>query len=331
MSLTGTDALALPELHELVNARGDRVQLCSFGARVASIQLELKGGRRQVTLGYPRLADYLDDRYFVGATIGRCANRIRGARLPVGHRCFRLTANDGANQLHGGPNGFHRRYWFVGGGATARHVEYCLQSPDGDAGYPGNLRASVRLSWNDERELSIRYAASTDLPTHVNLTNHTYFNLDGAGFDVLGHRVRIQADSITDVGPELLPTGALLPVEGTALDLRRSTALATLVGSGDRRVALAGGADFNYVLTGEEPAAAVTGSRGDLELEVHTTCPGLQLYSGQNLGAPFAPFAAFCLETQYFPDSPNQPRFPPTLLEPGRLYSESTTYRFFEP
>lgn len=324
-------ACARPDLavHELVNARGDRIRLLNFGARIAAIDLELRGGPRRVTLAYPNKDDVLADRYFLGATIGRYCNRIRNARLPVGDRSWRLLANNGPHQLHGGPEGFHRRFWALGGDANSGHAEYRLCSPHGDQGFPGELEASVRFSWNDARELEIRYSASTDRPTHVNLSNHTYFNLDAAP-DVLDHHVSIDADAITEVDAELLPTGDYLPVAGTALDLRKGLSLRRLVESADSRVTNARGADFNYVLNGNDRAAVVRSKGGKLSLSVSTTCPGLHLYGGQNLGAPFLPCQGLCLETQYFPDSPNHPDFPSTLLAPGQIYSESTLYRFVE-
>jgi aldose 1-epimerase len=315
--------------HDLVNSHGDRVRLLNFGARIASIQLELRDGPRRVTLGYDDPRDYLADRYFLGATVGRYCNRIRDARLPVQGREWRLVPNSGAHQLHGGAGGFHRRFWRLAAGADPCHAEYRLLSPHGDQGYPGALEARVRFAWNDARELAIRYRASTDRPTHVNLSNHSYFTLDGAT-DVLGHVCSVNADSITDVDPALLPTGRYLGVAGTDVDLRGGASLSRINESPDPRIASAGGMDFNYVLNGKEPAAMVSSPKGDLHLTVTTTCPGLQLYGGQNLGTPFAPCQGLCLETQYFPDSPNQPHFPSTLLMPGHTYRESTVYRFTE-
>jgi aldose 1-epimerase len=329
--VNAVDSDAEPGLaaHDLVNSHGDRVRLLNFGARIASIELELRHGPRRVTLGYEDPRDYLTDRYFIGATVGRYCNRIRDARLPVHGREWRLVPNNGAHHLHGGAEGFHRRFWRVAAGADRRHAEYELRSPHGDQGYPGALDARVRFEWNDARELAIRYQASTDQPTHVNLSNHSYFTLDGAA-DVLGHVCSVNADSITEVDQALLPTGRYLDLAGTDLDLRGGAALSRAYESRDPRIASAAGMDFNYVLNGKEPAATVRSPQGDLCLTVSTTCPGLQLYSGQNLGTPFAPCQGLCLETQYFPDSPNQPHFPSTLLMPGDSYRESTVYRFTE-
>jgi aldose 1-epimerase len=322
-----SDAEVRLSVHELVNTHGDRVRLLNFGARIASIELELRDGPRRVTLGYEDPRAYLSDPYYLGATVGRYCNRIRDARLPVRGRVWRLVPNSGAHQLHGGAEGFHRRFWQAVGDADLRHAEYRLLSPHGDQGYPGALEARVRFEWNDARELAIRYRATTDRPTHVNLSNHSYFKLDSAA-DVLGHVCTVNADRITEVDEALLPTGRLLDVAGTAFDLRGEAPLGRVCERRDPRIVNAGGVDFNYVLNGAEPAAIVSTAPGDLSLAVSTTCPGLQFYSGQNLGSPFSPYQGLCLETQYFPDSPNQPHFPSTLLMPGRTYRESTFYRF---
>jgi aldose 1-epimerase len=325
---TPDPGLAL-ETHELLNSQGDRVSLLSFGARVSGIDLELEDGPRRVTLGYSCLPDWVADRYFVGATIGRCSNRIRDARFELDGALHVLMPNEGAHQLHGGPAGFHRRNWRRNGNADPGQAAFSLVSPDGEQGYPGELEATVRYTWNDQRELTVSFSATTNRPTHVNLCNHSYFNLDGAGGDILEHDILIDAESITETDTEFLPTGALADITDTTLDLRNDTRISTLCNSDDPRIANAGGCDFNYVLPGwEGPVARLTSSRGDLVMTVATTCPGLQFYTGQHLGPPFRRFGGLCLETQYFPDTPNQPAFPSTQLVPGQVYTASTTYRF---
>lgn len=301
--------------------------MLNFGARIVAVQLELPDGLRNVALGYADPRSYLDDRFFLGATVGRFCNRIRAAQFSIGAAQYSLAANEGIHQLHGGPRGFDRLYWHIDN-ADASEVSFRLVSADGDQGYPGNLQVIVRYQWDDDRCLRIRYRASCDMPTFVNLSNHSYFNLDANAATVLGHSVRIDADSFTDIDDEKLPTGDLAPVAGTDLDLRCGRTIRELVESAEPYLQSARGPDLNYVLNKNPVVATVRNTSGDLSLSVGTSCPGLQLYSGQYLEAPFKPYAGLCLESQYFPDSPNQPAFPSTLLQPGETFDEFTEYRF---
>ena len=329
MAIVAPDKLPEFVTHELVNRHGDRVRLLNYGARVCSLTLQLADGPRNVVLGYGDPRDYLADDAFLGATIGRYSNRIGNASFSIDGRHYRLSAGDGKHQLHGGPGGFHRRFWNVGGGASASNVEFCLESPDGDQGFPGSLRACVRYAWTDDRILLVTFAATADKMTHVNMTNHSYFNLDGKG-QVHDHFIRIAADAVTAVDSELIPNGTLEPVSGTDLDLASPVRIGRLFDSEHPLLRAGGGPDLNYVLGDSEPAATLIGSRQDLKLDVWTTCPGLQFYAGQNLGPSFGACAGACLETQYFPDSPNQPGFPRTLLLPGQLYNETTRFALTE-
>ncbi len=314
--------------HRLVNRRGDEVVLLDAGARIASMRLQLDDGPRDVILSYPDARDFLEDRYFLGGTIGRFANRIRNSTFELDGERVTLARNEGPHQLHGGPDGFHTRRWNIEPGAGQKQVAYRLRSSDGDQGYPGNVDARVQFDWSDDRELDIRYAVTTDRTTHVNLTNHAYFNLGAGARDVLDHRIAINAGHYTELDGASLPTGAVLPLAGSELDLRTPKAVRDLVEGRDARLRAARGADFNYVLSGDSPAATLLSPDGDLELAVHTSCPGIQLYTGQFLAAPFAPYAGLCLETQYFPDTPNQPAFPSTRLGPGQTWRETTSFRF---
>jgi len=302
--------------------------LLDFGARVASIRLQLESGPRDVVLAYPDAHAYLADRYFLGGTIGRYGNRIRNATFDMDGAPVTLSANEGAHHLHGGSQGFHQRRWSM----TAKHgeqrVEYRLRSPDGDQGYPGNVDARVVFGWSDERELEITYTATTDRPTHVNLTNHAYFNLGASSPDILDHRVAIHADHYTVLDEAFLPTGEIRDLAGTALDLRTPRTVRDLLAGGDASVRAARGADVNYVLSNAPAAATVLSPEGDLEMTVRTSCPGLQFYTGQYLAAPFHPYAGLCLESQHFPDAPNQATFPSTRLDPGQTWTETTTYHF---
>lgn len=313
--------------HDLVNRHGDRVRLLNFGARICSVVLNLRTGPRDVVLGFADTARYLADEAFLGATIGRYSNRIGNGRFLIDDRPYFLTANDGPHQLHGGPEGFFRRFWKVGGGASDSSVEFCLESQDGDQGFPGRVRACTRYSWTDDRELLINYSATTDKSTHVSLTNHSYFNLDGFG-QVLDHFIQISSDAVTEVDDDLIPTGEIQPVGGSGLDLATPVQLRDLAAVEHPLIRAGGGPDLNYILDGSDTAATLESSQRDLRLEVSTTCPGLQLYAGQHLGQPFGAWAGVCLETQYFPDSPNHAQFPSTLLLPGQLYSESTRFTF---
>ena len=312
----------------LRNARGDRVTLLNYGARLTRIELRLPDGIRNVILGYEDSAGYLTDPYFMGATVGRTCNRIAGARFNLGGVDYPLDANEGENHLHGGAGGFHHRHWSIDTAVPDDTGRFRLRSADGDQGYPGTLEASVTYRWTDERELVIRLEAETDRPTHVNMTNHAYFNLAAGGADVLGHRLHIASRQILQVNEDLLPTGDFLDVAGSGLDLRQPAALRDVIESRHPLVVRTGGMDFNYILGESGGRAELESPNGDLCLRMTTTCPGLQVYGGQKLGPPFAPHRGLCLEPQHFPDTPNRPAFPTTLLAPGERYSQTTRYRF---
>ena len=322
------DARMAVSAHRLVNRHGDEVALLDVGARIASIRLQLNDGPRDVVLSYPDARDFLEDRYFLGGTIGRFANRIRNSTFELDGERVTLAQNEGAHHLHGGPDGFHRRRWTTEPGASGKQVAFRLLSPDGDQGYPGNVDARVQYEWSDDRELEIRYTVTSDRPTHVNLTNHAYFNLGTAARDVLDHRIAIDADHYVDVDESFLPTGVIRSLARSELDLRTPKTVRELVEGRDARLRAARGADFTYVVPGEA-AATLQSPDGSLELSVHSTCPGIQLYTGQYLSTPFRPYAGLCLEAQYFPDSPNHPAFPSTRLDPGQTWTAMTSYRFF--
>ncbi len=312
----------------LTNARGDRVTLLNFGARLTGIELQLPNGPRNVIVGYEDAADYLTDLYFMGATVGRFCNRIAGSRFILDGVEYSLDANEGRNHLHGGAGGFHARLWSSDSEVPDDTARYRLLSADGDQGYPGTLEAIVTYQWTDDRELVIELEAETDRPTHVNMTNHAYFNLAPDDADVLGHRLQVGSRQILQVDEELLPTGELLNVIDTELDLRQPRALQDVVGSQHPLIVRTGGLDFNYVLEASGGRAELESPNGDLCMQLTTTCPGLQVYGGHMLGPPFAPNGGMCLEPQHYPDTPNQSDFPATLLVPGERYSQMTRYRF---
>jgi aldose 1-epimerase len=263
------------------------------------------GRQANVVLGFESPDDYRDNPRYLGAIVGRCANRIAGARFTLDGKTYQLAANIGPNHLHGGVKGFDQRVWRAACGASDLELRY--QSPDGEEGYPGTLDVQVRYTLTDRNELVVEYHATTDKPTPINLTQHSYFNLAGDG-DVLDHLLQIDADAITAVDDNSIPTGALMPVAGTAFDFRAPTRI------GARRD---GSYDHNFVLHG---SVRVVEPESGRTLDVQTTEPGMQLYTGYSRG--------LCLETQHFPDSPNQPAFPSTILRPGSEYRSRTVFSF---
>lgn len=335
----------------LRNARGMEVRVAGYGGAILSVKVPDRQGRPgDVVLGFDRLDQYVADRAYFGALIGRYANRIRGGRFRLDGREYALPVNDGANHLHGGPGGFHKVAWDAepfdddghGTGVRLRHT-----SPDGEEGYPGTLDVEVIYRLTEDNELVIDYRARTDAATPVNLTQHTYFNLTGdPSKDVLGHELELFADRFTPVDGGLIPTGELAPVDGTPFDFRRAAPLGARIGEADPRLVQAGGYDHNFVLDGDGNgdgdggapalAARVRDPGSGRVLEVLTTEPGMQFYSGNYLdgstrgkgGQAYGYRSGFCLEPQRFPDSPNQPAFPPTILHPGETYHSRTVYRF---
>ncbi|MFG2078578.1 aldose epimerase family protein [Nonomuraea maritima] len=287
-----------------------RAEVLTYGAVVRS--LEVSGV--DVVLGLDTLDDYLTRSRYFGAVVGRFGNRIAGGRFVLDGVEYRLPVNNGPNSLHGGTEGFDSKVWTIAG-RSDDSVTLTLTSPDGDQGYPGTLTASVTYTLADDA-LRIDYAVETDAPTVVNLTNHSYFNLKGEG-DVLDHVVRMDAPHYLPVDDDKIPTGELAPVKGTPFDFTEPHVV------GERN----GGAyDHCFVLDG---GATVTA--GGLTMEVTTTEPGVQFYTGSMLDAaatPYGPFAGLCLETQHFPDSPNRPEFPSTVLRPGERRTSTTSYRF---
>ncbi|MEQ4718287.1 aldose epimerase family protein [Nonomuraea sp. B19D2] len=288
-----------------------RAEVLTYGAIVRS--LEVSG--RNVVLGLETLEDYQTRSRYFGAVVGRYGNRIANGRFTLDGAEYRLPLNNGAASLHGGIEGFDKKVWTVeertGGSLTLK-----LISPDGDQGYPGTLTAWVTYTLEDDA-LRIDYAMETDAPTVVNLTNHSYFNLKGEG-DVRDHVVQLDAEHYLPVDEHKIPTGELAPVKGTPFDFTEPHAVAERYD---------GQYDHCFVLNGEH--CKVTA--GGLTMEVTTTEPGVQFYTGSMLDGettPYGPFAGLCLETQHFPDSPNKPHFPSTVLRPGERRTSTTTYKF---
>ncbi|MYY06704.1 MULTISPECIES: aldose epimerase family protein [unclassified Streptomyces] len=298
---------------------GTRVRVLTYGGIVQSAEVpDRDGARDEIALGLPDLASYQEytGPYF-GALVGRYANRIGGAAFELDGRTHHLTRNEGRNHVHGGASGFDKRVWDareVEGG-----VELSLVSADGEEGFPGRVELTAAYTLDQGGALRIAYRAVTDAPTVLNLTNHTYWNLAGAGSgSALGQRLRIAAGAVTPVDAESLPTGEFLPVEGTRFDFREPRPVTREY-------------DHNFVLDaqGPLPAAELYDEVSGRVLTVTTTEPGLQLYTADHFdGRPFGPCAGIALETQHFPDSPNRPEFPSTVLRPGAEYASTTVYGF---
>ncbi|UOX92544.1 galactose mutarotase [Amycolatopsis sp. FBCC-B4732] len=314
--------------YTLTHPGGLTVRILDYGAVIQSIESPDRDGRREdVVLGYPDLAGYVANnhpdaaRVFLGAAIGRFANRIAGGTFTLDGVRHRVPQNDGKNSLHGGPAGFDTRVWSAT--VLPDGVRLTLISPDGDQGYPGCLTTEVTYRLEAPGRLHIGYRATTDAPTVVNLTNHTYWNLAGAG-DMHDHHVEIAANHFCPTDAGLIPLGAPVPVAGTPFDFRRPSRIGARIGSGDPQLRLADGYDHNWVLAEGAPFAARAWdpASGRL-LTVRTTEPGLQFYSGNHLPERGAGFA---LEAQHFPDSPNHPDFPTTVLRPGETYHQETVY-----
>ena len=281
-------------------------RITNYGGIIMSLLVPDRSGRRaNVVLGFETPEEYAANPRYLGAIVGRYANRIANAQFTLDGKTYRLAANNGANHLHGGVTGFDKRVWRAACDATSLELRYL--SPDGEEGYPGNLDVRVTYTVSDDNELIVEYFATTDQATPVNLTQHSYFNLAGDG-EVRDHLLQIDADAITAVDDHLLPTGVRAPVVGTPYDFRALTPI------GSRR---AGNYDHNFVLKG---GVRVVEPRSGRTLDVQTTEPGMQLYTGYSRG--------LCLETQHFPDSPNQPSFPSTILRPGTEYRSRTVLTF---
>lgn len=335
------------ELYTLRNAHGMEAKVTNYGGVIVSLTAPDRNGTlRDVVLGFPTLAPYESESPYFGALIGRYGNRIAGGRFTLDGRTYTLARNNGPNSLHGGEKGFDKRLWDAQPFRTdtSQGLVLTRTSPAGEEGYPGTLRVRVTYTLSDHDELGFEYEATTDAPTPVNLTQHSYFNLagDGAG-DILGHVVTIDADAYTPVDSTLIPTGEIRRVEGTPFDFRSPHAIGERVGSDDPQLRFGKGYDHNFVLNRKDRAS------GDLEraatvyepgsgrvMEVWTTEPGLQFYSGNFLdgtltgknGVVYRHRYGFAMETQHFPDSPNQPGFPSTILRPGERYHSRTVYRF---
>jgi aldose 1-epimerase len=330
-------------LYTLRNRNGLAVQISNYGGAVVSVKTPDRGGRMaDVVLGYNQPQSYADDTVFFGIIVGRYANRIAKGKFSLKGVEYQLAQNNPPNHLHGGVRGFNKVIWSPR--AVSRPdgaaLELSYLSKDGEEGYPGNLSVKVIYVLTNANELRIEYSATTDKETIVNLTNHSYFNLAGAGAgSILQHVLRINASKFTPIDETSIPTGELRPVKGTPFDFTRATVIGTRIDQADEQLRFGKGYDHNFVLNkkGKELsfAAEAYEPKSGRVLEVWTTEPGLQLYTGNFLdsvhgkgGKVYNKRDAFCLEAEHFPDSPNQPSFPSVVLEPNRRYTEMTVYKF---
>jgi aldose 1-epimerase len=315
----------------------------TWGCVITSLRVADRAGvREDIVLGHESLEPYLVNPPYIGAVVGRYANRIAGGQFTLDGQTHKLAANNGPNHLHGGPRGFHRQLWDGRDITTGDKigVEFSRVSPAGEEDYPGNLHVTVSyVLWGDT--VDVEYQATTDTPTVVNLTQHSYFNLGGPSRpDVLAHEVTVHADAFTPVNTTLIPTGAIAPVMGTPFDLRSPALVGVRLKQDHEQLRLGNGFDHNFVLGGSRgtlrAAAVLRDPASGRRLEVSTTEPGVQLYTGQSLdgritgayGRRFTAHAGMCLETQHFPDSPNHPQFPSTVLRPDQRWTSATRWRF---
>ncbi len=332
------------EIYTLTNRNGLTAKVMTYGATLTELIVPDKGGTPgNIVLGFDALEPYLAGPPYFGATVGRVGNRIARGTFTLNGRTYHLATNNGPNHLHGGIKGFDKVVWTaeIVPSNDGQAVKFTYRSPDGEEGYPGTLDATVVYTLTDANELRLDYTATTDKATPVNLTNHSYFNLAGEGSGtILDHVMMIAADHITPVDDTLIPTGKLAPVQGTVFDFTTPTPIGARIDKVP--VAPPVGYDHNYVLRPAPAgrtmrlAARVTEQRTGRTMEVRTTEPAVQFYSGNFLdgtirnrnGVPYQKHAAFCLETQHYPDSVNHPNFPSTILEPGRVYKTTSVYAF---
>ena len=324
------------KLFTLTNSKGMVAKISNYGGIITEIRVPDRNGKiDDVVLGFDNLDQYLKGHPFFGAIAGRVGNRIAKGRFTIDGQEYKLATNNGPNHLHGGLKGFDKVVWIATPSQHGATLELSYHSKDGEEGYPGNLDVTVTYTLTDDNELRIDYTAKTDKATPVNLTNHSYFNLAGGG-DIGNHELYLNADRYTVTDDTLIPTGEIAPVKGTPLDFTKPT----LIGARFDQLKARGGYDDNFVLNSGGKSLALAArayepTTGRI-LEVLTTEPGVQLYTGNFLdgkltginGAVYAKHTGFCLETQHFPDSINHPNFPSTILRPGQTYKTTTVFKF---
>ncbi|WP_419800762.1 aldose epimerase family protein [Mucilaginibacter sp.] len=320
-----------------------KAAITNSGGRLVSLFVPDSSGKMvDVVLGYNHLKDYetytKNGSYF-GALIGRYGNRIAKGKFTLDGKTYSLPINNAPNSLHGGPKGFSTQVWDVVK-TSPNSIELHYLSKDGEEGYPGNLNVNVTYTLTNDHALQIAYKATTDKATVLNLTNHSYFNLNGDGGTVNNHKLQLNASRFTPVDSTLIPTGKLEPVAGTPFDFTKPEIIGSRIDAKNQQLMYGKGYDHNFVLDtkvkGEHLAATVWGDKSGIEMQVYTDQPGIQFYGGNFMeggdkgksGSPYEKRTALCLETQHFPDSPNQPQFPTTTLKPGETFNSVTSYKF---
>ncbi|MEK0445552.1 MAG: hypothetical protein RLZZ399_873 [Verrucomicrobiota bacterium] len=336
------------DVYTLSNSRGIRMRVMTYGATVLSLETpDKRGNRADIVLGFSTLEAYLKDSPYFGCVVGRYANRIAQGKFSIGDRAFTLAVNSGSGSgactLHGGKRGLDKVVWKAQGleREGAQGLKFTYTSQDGDEGFPGNLQLTMTYWLQESNDWEIEYEATTDRPTPVNLSHHSYFNLRGEGDpSVLGHELQILASRFTPVNSSLIPTGECRTVRDTPLDFSSPAMIGARIDSEDEQLRFGGGYDHNWVLDSQDgslkPAASLHEPLSGRWMEVLTTEPGIQFYTGNFLdgklvgksGKPYVKRSGLCLETQHYPDSPNQPGFPTTILDPGKTYRSKTVYRF---
>jgi aldose 1-epimerase len=334
-------------LYTLKNSNGMVAQITNFGAKIVSIYVpDLKGNFADIVLGYESIEEYIKGNPYFGAICGRYANRIANGKFIIDGKSYQLPINNGPNSLHGGPEGFNNQVFDAKGVVKTKNgesVEMFYLSKDGEMGYPGTLNVKITYTLSDKNELTLDFEATTDKATHVNICGHSYFNLAGEGKgEILGHELSINADKFTPVSDALIPTGELRPVAGTPMDFTKPKLIGKNINDKYDQLDYGKGYDHNWVLNKKKAgelslAATCYEPKSGRVMEVHTTQPGVQLYTANWLdgsdkgkeGKAYLMRSALCLETQNFPDSPNKPDFPSTLLRPDKTYKHSCIYKFY--
>jgi len=322
------------------NSHGTEIKATNYGCIITSIRVRDKNDSfRDIALGFDTLNDYVSEHPYFGAVIGRYANRIAWAEFELNGESYKLIANNGRNHLHGGKKGFDKVIWDYEISDNTLKLSYL--SPDGEEGYPGNIKVKVNYSLTQDNELIISYEALTDEDTVINLTNHSYFNLNGEGSgSILDHKLTLNADYYIPTDSESIPTGELRSVIGTAFDFTQGTGIGERIEDPDEQLAFAGGYDHNFIVGTSDsdlkPAAKLKSAESGIKMEVYTTEPGIQLYSGNYLDGSltgksenYEHRTGLCLETQHYPDSPHFPDFPTTVLKKGDVFKSETIYRFY--
>lgn len=328
-------------LYTLKNKNGVEVKITNYGCRIVSVLTPDKNGNfADIALGFNTIDGYLKDKDYLGCIAGRFANRIGKGTFKLEGDTYSLYLNDGPNTLHGGESGLDKKVWDAK--QEGNKLELTYTSPDMEEGYPGNLTMKLVYALNDNNELSMDYEATTDKTTVLNLTNHTYYNLKGDGTKtILDHKMQIFADKTTPVDSTLIPTGEIVPVEGTPLDFREGKTIGQDIKADNQQIAFGGGYDHNWILNKEEAGALTLGLRMSEPttgrvLEIYTTEPAMQFYSGNFLdgtlegkyGQQYQYRCAVVLEPQHYPDSPNHDNFPSTVLKPGETYTQKSVVKF---